>query len=1217
LRLLRALDLIETLDDFTVPDNALEVRGMRFGALDIPTALLDAQRQGSLVIFAGAGVSIPPPSSLPSFLELATLIAQGLAGSPTPKAPLDRFLGELAKKGVPVKHRAKDFLDVKTSKPSALHKALLRLFKRSDDVRVVTTNFDLHFSTAAFDQFASEPEEFHAPALPLGSDARGIIYLHGALSKELDRIVITDEDFGKAYLTQGWATRFLKELFETYTVLFVGYSHEDPVMNYIARGLPPSAVGKRFIITENADAEHWKFLGIESITHDDHAKALVALEELAQHCNQQLDEHDARIRSIVSAEPPIDEATLDYIRFVVASQDHVQLFVRHATSSDWLHWLHKNGYLKCLFESRDLTKCEIELAEWVVKLCVCQFPQDVFRLIVAEKYRVGDRFWHGVCMMLIQKHKPAVPDVAFATWVSLLLQTAPPQANLQLLDYLLGECKYPQHSQTASQIFAFLTRPLLRLEDSILVKLDLVSAGSERSADVFFPGEDHWLGEAWDKLFKPNLGAFADLLFHSLVANLDLAYMLLRSSGRNLDEYELLTRRRSLIRPGGAGDNGRGDGFHSLIEALRDIAEHYGSSNHLRLKEILDWSRKESLFQRIAVHTVTESALSPSERLDWLLNSGLLFDPNTDQEIGELLKVLYPTLAEPQRKALLARVEQWEGITSTDSKEQEIAKYAICSTMEWLQRASPSCPVAQQAFEKAKQALPSYQSSSHFESQTWSVGGWRSLDAPPFSTDDLLSMKPAEAIDTLLTWKPEGDRFGRYGLLDNVEKATAKRPDWGFELLDELRARSALSSDLVGSIVKALRDSSLSEEEWKKVLSLANAVSDIDDNLDSFVDFLLHRLTKKDGIPEEAVPSVFETSEHLWTEKAKEAKRDVDANHWYLATKRHPGAAIVEIWVHTLSRVLNGSQTLKNSLDHKNIVGRLEEVLAAEEQASELGRTVIASQVRFFHAVMPEWCESKLFPLFQWKTNETEAARSWQGYLARRSFSPAFMKRFFPFFKETCAKLDHLGDEREAFPRLIAGIAFYGEIDQVELVSTLIANASIEDRVDFAQQVEIELRELDDPTKVRQWNAWMRRYWQARVDGVPRNLETSELLEMFDWLLELQPVAGDVAEMICVCPAPDTRARLFLRNLSDSTIPSSYPEKILDLLNHLLPPLPDHEDCDVVEKMGHELLSAGASRSLAFSKLLVRLCDTIANKKCPGGVELLRNAKALMALKQS
>ncbi len=49
----------------------------RFGEVDFPPAILAAQSEGKLVVFAGAGVSMPSPSDLPSFWKLAEMLAAG------------------------------------------------------------------------------------------------------------------------------------------------------------------------------------------------------------------------------------------------------------------------------------------------------------------------------------------------------------------------------------------------------------------------------------------------------------------------------------------------------------------------------------------------------------------------------------------------------------------------------------------------------------------------------------------------------------------------------------------------------------------------------------------------------------------------------------------------------------------------------------------------------------------------------------------------------------------------------------------------------------------------------------------------------------------------------------------------------------------------------------------------------------------------------------
>jgi hypothetical protein len=65
---------------------------MRIREVDFPKPLLDAQRSGNLVVFAGAGVSIPAPSNYPNFDRLAEEVAAGVL-TREPDEPVDRFLG--------------------------------------------------------------------------------------------------------------------------------------------------------------------------------------------------------------------------------------------------------------------------------------------------------------------------------------------------------------------------------------------------------------------------------------------------------------------------------------------------------------------------------------------------------------------------------------------------------------------------------------------------------------------------------------------------------------------------------------------------------------------------------------------------------------------------------------------------------------------------------------------------------------------------------------------------------------------------------------------------------------------------------------------------------------------------------------------------------------------------------------------------------------------
>ena len=78
---------------------------MNISGVDFPTDLLKALRDSDLVVFAGAGVSMGPPASLPNFSGLAKEVAAGTGEVRGEDEPEDRFLGRLQHNGVLVKER--------------------------------------------------------------------------------------------------------------------------------------------------------------------------------------------------------------------------------------------------------------------------------------------------------------------------------------------------------------------------------------------------------------------------------------------------------------------------------------------------------------------------------------------------------------------------------------------------------------------------------------------------------------------------------------------------------------------------------------------------------------------------------------------------------------------------------------------------------------------------------------------------------------------------------------------------------------------------------------------------------------------------------------------------------------------------------------------------------------------------------------------------------
>ena len=221
---------------------------------DIPERLLQMHEDGQVVFFCGAGISCP--AGLPLFGPLVRCVYRTLGVEPDAiqeaafKAKrFDTALGLLEgndeRKREAVRRAVAEILTPNLARrgATATHGALLTLSKtRKGQTRLITTNVDRVFEEVIGDK-AEEPKRSQAPLVAVPKSRwNGLVYLHGLLEPEpdrsnLDTLVLTSGDFGLAYLNERWAARFVGELFRNYTVCFVGYSIDDPVLRYMMDAL--------------------------------------------------------------------------------------------------------------------------------------------------------------------------------------------------------------------------------------------------------------------------------------------------------------------------------------------------------------------------------------------------------------------------------------------------------------------------------------------------------------------------------------------------------------------------------------------------------------------------------------------------------------------------------------------------------------------------------------------------------------------------------------------------------------------------------------------------------------------------------------------------------------------------------------------------------------------------------------------------------------------
>ena len=550
---------------------------MRISGVDFPEPLLNALRSKRLVVFAGAGVSMGPPASLPSFRRLAKQVAEGTGQSIGTAETEDRFLGRLEDRGTDVHQRAVDILQRNNPEPTALHLDLLRLFGEAGDVRTVTTNFDDLFEQVALLQFNSLPRVFQAPTLPLGNRFGGIVHLHGSVS-EPKEMVLTHRDFGQAYLTEsdGWARRFLIGLFANYTVLFVGYSHNDTIMTYLTPSLPPDGGHQRFALVgdQSDDPDHWHRMGMEPVTFhqteaDDFSGLYTAVAGLADFLRRGILDWQQRITSIAGGYPPIDDESAGIIEHALTDPVMTRFFVEAAELPEWVEWLARRGHLTDLSDGGELGERDQRLVWWLVSRFAVKHDGTLFALIASHGNRLNPTLWQRLCWQMQDSIRKSPDEAVITRWVLCLASVIPTDADASTLAWLGEACASVAETNSLLRVYEAMTAPLVHAPPRL----------GWRNSDMFH----HYMQELLSERIKPNLPEMAEPLLALTTMRLNARHAVLTAWEEGNATWHWDNFRRSAIEAH-EQDNLQGE-VDPLIDTARECLE-WLAANHTDIAKI-------------------------------------------------------------------------------------------------------------------------------------------------------------------------------------------------------------------------------------------------------------------------------------------------------------------------------------------------------------------------------------------------------------------------------------------------------------------------------------------------------------------------------------------------------------------------------------------------------------------------------------------------------
>ena len=764
---------------------------MHFHGVNIPEDLISAAYTGSLVVFAGAGVSMQKPVCFPSFNSLVTRIKDQVdpAGryrdrrqkkisdnetvyTETP----EQYLSSLESAVGNVRQACCSVLP-QQGKTSELHKNLLRLFPRTQSIKIVTTNFDDCFEVAIKDS-GFYCESYSSPALPYGDTFCGLAHLHGSVESP-ESMVLLAEDYGRAYVTNGWATRFLVDLFEKHTVLFIGYSCGDSLVDYLTRSISSHINGKAYAFCRSSeDDSDWLVRGIAPISYDKYSDLPLVIGDWAAYLEQSVTDRVRKLKKIAK-HTVLTEIEKEYIvhSFNWHNDDDQALFTREfcseSSSFEHLAFITESGRTSFLTDEL-LSETDWELLQWTISCFSINNCSELQQLCASIRNRLSMRFFDRLTWHFLLTDAPANAIGPWIAWLESMPQHYYSHCAHSLLE-LAAKCEEPE-------IFFAITRMLLRV--NLSVSNDIFS-GAKQEPTVAITDKYYE-----DKLFegiKKHRAKIGVRVFDYCFQQIEFAYSIQTGCWTNPNAFDSMSYSRSAVEP--HSQDQYTDGAGSIL--LDVIRESVDSSFAIEATERC-LSSNCAILVRLGLW-LTNAHFCSGEALDLIRRRDFLSDYQLHHEIFQLVQASFALASEEQRLDFSKYLKQHFALKADSDYEC----FSIC---DWILKKTPHDEIAKLKAEVLSRN-PNYQPREHPDFTHYMTSGF---------VDNVSECKIDECLFTIeemirrLGVPPKPGSF--VTALDIVSVPCRDYPDTSFRMIQKLLARRRTDDEsrLCNLLIKTL-----------------------------------------------------------------------------------------------------------------------------------------------------------------------------------------------------------------------------------------------------------------------------------------------------------------------------------------------------------------------------------------------------------------------------
>lgn len=1107
--------------------------------INFPNEIIEALRNNRLVVFAGAGASVDPPTSLPDFKNLARKIAEGTGETLKDEESCEIFLGYLKSKGIDVNKQAAALLSNSCIEPNKMHEAIVDLFIDPAKVKIVTTNYDQMFEKVLEAKGLAVPV-YDAPALPLGNDVDGIVHVHGNVNNSR-YMVITDADFGTAYLTEGYATRFLIKLFESYTVLFVGYSYHDTILRYLTRAMARDTENARFIITDDAQA-NWNVLGIRPVlfAEKEFSKMREGIVKFGQRAKRGLLEWKNQFKEFPN-NPPRDLSFDTEIDYCLKSVERARVLANNIHGREWLSVLNDKKIFDNFFEPQTvLSEYDQIWINWIVTEFVGK-DDEAFKILYLEK---GNKIHPKFALTILRKLQlddANIQDETYKKYITILEDYIDSSWDILCLIEILSK----------REMYSICYKLFMKyFEISFVLEKQLLTEKSELTYKHVFRGEKYEIEKSWECCKDVFLSFYTERLLYfckEIICELYDKYQVLGNEDTHSEPWKMIMfvieDRENYYKE---------DPLYLLCNIFCESCKAWEQKYPSWIREFLIECLKEPsvLLRKLALKELRESEkISSCDKFDIFINNSPISFFGGKEQIFLLIADIFNDLTEDRKNRLIDEIEAQN--VFDDNRHNEYVKYNWCV---WIKRVC-STNARINKLEKEILSRNQFEPRNHPELDVESSSAVWGTDQSPITQEEMLKLDKLEIMNLLNNYNEDPfEGPSRSGMLATFSRCVKENYDWTLGVVRIFIDEKIEKEDVWERLLYGVQESNYSVKELVGLLDfMVEHIETVKDILG--LSRLLWEILRKDTIKEEIASyekNIYQAVNTIWN---------------YRGTMYYKFDRLIDAAINTVlgNILLSCVYKLFHDKTQEGITNDykcfLEKNLELDGEEKDIALCILAGHFNFFCCRDRVWCIKKFSGILEGEDRQSFES-AWEGIVYySRYLNKDVADIVAPIYLKAVTHIDWLtGEARSGFIDLYLLLLIYViENPCLEYIPKFYNAAGVNDYREFIEGIEHRLRDMEDNEKKVLWNGWLKQFLINRYENKPLALTEEEKKWFMDWLPELGEIFDEAVEIMCKTKMPAQLNSLFLYRLDESELVLKYPHATIQLLTKLFD---DNTDLD-------------------------------------------------------